>query len=109
MKLNVVLKYQCQFCGKDFDDRTECFDHEIKDELHIDDNIYTAWYNLQKKVENASYNLYEKHNETTLKAFDEAVERLEKFKEKHNIKNVNIGAYQKFIVYDSEGNEINEN
>ena len=98
MNTKITVKYECQFCDREFDEREECFLHELKEHIGISREEYQEWYELHRRVEVASHAKLVSCNKTTRKLFDDAVDKMVKFEEEHNISGVHIAKYQEFII-----------
>jgi len=99
--MKIIVKYQCQWCKKDYSDRNQCFAHELK-HIGITKEEYEEWMVKQRNVRDTSFKQLDSSNEKTRKSFDNAVEELIKFEEEHNIHGVHLGDTGSFIIDDNK-------
>ena len=81
-----VCHYKCIYCEQRFPTYNTCLEHECKEHLHISIEIYHEWEELKNAVARASHLVSTTKNAMTDHQFDETINALMAFEEKHHIK-----------------------
>ena len=77
--------YGCEMCKFESKDKDEVEAHEAS-HFNLTLEEFKEYKQIKENVRYASSALYTKNNEKTRKEFDEAVDKLSEFENKHNIK-----------------------
>ena len=84
MRMRTDIMYTCEICGSSFSE----YKHALKCEsacLGLTDVEYKEYCELLKKERHTSGMLYYVSNESTRKAADDAIDKVIKFREEHNM------------------------
>ena len=84
-----ITLYVCSCCGVKSENYSEILSCECS-HLGITVQQLNKWKELQKKVRNASYTYSVRHNESTGKDLDDAVNELNKFEKAYDLIDKNI-------------------
>lgn len=82
--MNMIIRYNCEFCDKVCDTIDEMRQHEAT-HFGLTYKQYLKWFDLQQKARNAGAKCSITKNVKTEAAFDKACERLVAFEVKHNL------------------------